>query len=69
MTVLAHTLARAVYSMLKREVVFDLATFLQREGRRVGEPAASLGHDGRSLATVLYNDASTNAPEHIGPLP
>jgi len=29
LTVLAHKLARAVYSMLKREVVFDLATFLQ----------------------------------------
>ena len=29
LTVLAHKLARAVYSMLKREVVFELATFLQ----------------------------------------
>ena len=29
LTVLAHKLARAVYYMLKREVVFDLATFLQ----------------------------------------
>jgi transposase len=29
LTVLAHKLARAVYSRLKREVVFDLATFLQ----------------------------------------
>ena len=29
LTVLAHKLARAVSSMLKREVVFDLATFFQ----------------------------------------
>ena len=72
MTVLAHKLARAVYDMLKRRVVFDLDTFLQSEGRRAGEPAASLGHDGRSLATVLCHEApraSTNAHEHIGTLP
>ncbi len=72
LTICAHKLARAVYDMLQREGVFDLATFLQREGRSVGEPAASLGHDGRSLATVLSNDAlpaSTNAHEHRGPLP
>src|SRR5437773_11548479 len=29
LTVLAHKLARAVYYMLKRRVVFDLDTFLQ----------------------------------------
>ena len=46
--VLAHKLARAVYSMLKRDVVFALDIFLQREGRGAGEPAAYLGHDGRA---------------------
>jgi transposase len=30
LTVLAHQLARAVYCMLKRDVVFDLDIFLQR---------------------------------------
>src|SRR5262249_48565252 len=30
LTVLAHQLARAVYSMLQRRVAFDLKTFLQR---------------------------------------
>jgi transposase len=40
LTVLAHKLARAVYDMLKRGVAFDLNTFLQSEGRGVGEPAA-----------------------------
>jgi transposase len=72
LTVLAHKLARAVYYMLKRRVAFDLHTFLQREGRGAGEPAASLGHDGGSLVPVLCNDAllaSTNAPEHLGALP
>jgi hypothetical protein len=48
LTVLAHKLARAVYDLLKRDVVFDLNIFLQREGRGVGEPAASRGHDGRA---------------------
>ena len=71
-TVLAHTLARAVYSMLKRGVVYDRDPFLQSEGRGAGEPAASLGHDGLSLAPVLCNSApraSTNAHEHRGTLP
>jgi transposase len=40
LTVLAHKLARAVYYMLKRRVVFDLDTLLQSEGRGAGEPAA-----------------------------
>jgi transposase len=48
LTVLAHKLARAIYDMLKRDMVFDLDTFLQSYGRGVGEPAASLGHDGRA---------------------
>ena len=48
LTVLAHTLARAVYDMLKRDVVFDIDLFLQSEGRGAGEPAVSRGHDGRA---------------------
>jgi transposase len=44
LTVLAHKLARAVYHLLKRRGAFDLKTFLQSEGREVGEPAAELGH-------------------------
>jgi hypothetical protein len=48
LTVLAHTLARAVYEMLKRDVVFALDILLQREGRGVGAPAASRGHAGRA---------------------
>jgi len=72
LTVLAHKLARAVYDMLQRRVGFDLDTFLQSSGRRAGEPAASLGHHGCSLTTVLGHEApraSTNAPEHIGTVP
>src|SRR5262245_29491890 len=58
--------------MLKRAVVFDLATFLQREGRGGGEPAAELGHEGLSRALVLCPEAlraSPNAHEHLGTLP
>jgi transposase len=72
LTVLAPKLARAVYDRLKRRVVFALDTFLQSEGRRASEPAASLGHDGCSLTTVLCHKApraSLNAHEHIGTLP
>jgi hypothetical protein len=72
LTVLAHQLARAVYDMLKRGVVFDLDKCLQSSRGGASEPAASLGHDGLSLATVLCNNtpsASTNAHEHIGPWP
>src|SRR5215470_3617952 len=47
LTSLAHQLARAVYDMLQRRVVFELNTFLQISGRGAGAPAASLGHNGR----------------------
>jgi transposase len=40
LTVLAHKLARAVYSMLLRDTVFEIDTFLNGDGSRVGEPAA-----------------------------
>ena len=72
LTVLAHKLARAVYSMLQREGVCDRATLLQSEGRSGGEPAADLGHAGRSLAPVRCPEAriaSPNAHEHLGALP
>jgi transposase len=49
LTILAHKLARAVYDMLKRGVVFDGDTLLRSSGRGVGEPVASLGHTGGSL--------------------
>jgi hypothetical protein len=58
--------------MLKRVVVFDLATLLQSEGRGVGEPAAALGHAGLSLAIVLCPEAliaSPHAPEPRGAWP
>jgi hypothetical protein len=40
LTVLAPKLARAVYDLLTRDVVFNLDIVLQREGRGGGEPAA-----------------------------
>ena len=51
------------------EVVFDLETFLYGERSGAGEPAASLGHHGRSQATVLCNAgllASLIVHEHRG---
>jgi transposase len=40
LTILAHQLARAVYSLLKRQRAFDLDTFLQGCGRGAGTLAA-----------------------------
>lgn len=40
LTVLAHTLARAVYDLLKRGTAFDLDKFLHEEWSRAGEPDA-----------------------------
>jgi transposase len=49
LSLLAHTLGRAVYFMLKRKVAFDMEMFLQTEGSRAGEPGASLDSSGMSL--------------------
>jgi transposase len=72
LTVLAHKLARAVYSMLQRGTAFDMDKFLHGEGSEAGEPAASLGHHGISLTTVLCHDAppasaNANAPRGAWP--
>lgn len=48
-TILAHTLARAVYNMGKRQTAFDLQQFLQAYGRGVGELHASLDSQGLNL--------------------
>ena len=66
LTVLAHKLARAVYSMLQRGVGFALNTFFHGEGSGAGEPAASLGHHGRSLATVLGKAGFPGVDERLG---
>jgi transposase len=49
LTALAHTLARAVYDMCKRDTAFDMRTFLHESWSGVGEPVASLDHYGLSL--------------------
>jgi Transposase IS116/IS110/IS902 family len=72
LTVLAPNLARAVSDRLNRGVGFDLDKFFHRSRGGADEPAASLGDDGLSLATVRCHHtprASTNAHEHIGPVP
>ena len=40
LTILAHQWARAVYSMLTRDTVFEMDRFLHGYGSRGGEPAA-----------------------------
>jgi transposase len=55
LTLLAHTLARAVSSMLQRQTAFDLETFLHGEGRGAGELQASLDSHGMHL---LHNARS-----------
>jgi hypothetical protein len=54
LTILAHTLARAVYDMLKRDTAFALDTCLRESWSRAGEPAASLAADGISLAVECW---------------
>jgi Transposase IS116/IS110/IS902 family len=55
LTLLAHKLARVVYSMLTRDTVFDLDNFLNGSGSRAGEPAASLDTHGISLNDRPWN--------------
>jgi transposase len=66
LTVLAHKLARAVYDMLKRGTAFDMDKFLQGSGSGAGEPAASLGHHGVSLTTVLGKGGPSCVCERSG---
>ena len=47
-TLLAQTLARAVYARLKRQVACDTETFCQRAGRGAEEPEASLANPGHA---------------------
>jgi hypothetical protein len=68
-TVLAHTLARAVYDMLKRHMAFDQERCFQRQGRGAGEPGASLETPGMNLPDALDMAefmASWNAQARIG---
>ena len=53
LTILAHKLARAVSSMLRRGTVFEMDTFFKGYGSRAGEPAASLDTYGINLQLVL----------------
>jgi hypothetical protein len=51
LTVLAHKVARAVSSMVWRDTGFEMATVLNGDGSRAGEPAASLATPGISLTS------------------
>ena len=49
LTILAHTLARAVYDRLQRQTAFELDTFLHGSGRGAGELQASRDSHGMHL--------------------
>src|SRR5438093_9716808 len=69
LTILAHTLARAVYDRLKRHTAFAMAQFLHSEGSRAGEPDASLAPQGMSLARASVTScvtASLHAKVRLG---
>ena len=69
LSILAHTLGRAVYCMRKRQVAFDMHLFLQSSGSRVGEPGASLDTTGRSLKRACSKPAlaaALNAKARLG---
>jgi transposase len=69
LSILAHTLGRAVYCMLKRQVAFDLERFLQTSGSRAGEPGASRDAYGMSLKRECSKPslaASLNARACLG---
>jgi transposase len=46
LTILAHTLARAVSYMLKRKTAFAIDSFLRTSGSRASEPGVSLATEG-----------------------
>ena len=58
-TILAHTLARAVYSMLTRDTVFEMASFRNGDGSSAGAPAASLDTHGSSLTYRPWQSSTT----------
>jgi hypothetical protein len=71
LSLLAHTLGRAVYCMRKRKEACARRIFLQTSGSRAGEPGASLAikgmrlHRARSLSDVT---ASVHATACRGPV-
>jgi hypothetical protein len=71
LSILAHTLGRAVSCMRKRQGAFDMGMFLQTSGRRAGEPGASRAIKGMRLnrARALSDlTASVNATACLGRL-
>jgi hypothetical protein len=69
LSILAHTLGRAVYFMRKRQVAFDMEMFLQTSGSRADEPGASLDAEGMSLSRAYAKPApaaSLHAKARLG---
>jgi len=71
LTGLAHTLARAVYDMRKRDTVFDRQKCLNGSWSGAGEPNASLDAHGLSLASgalmISLRQRTRRSPEALWP--
>jgi hypothetical protein len=71
LSILAHTLARAVYSMLKRKMAVDMEICLQTSGSRAAEPGAYLDtqRDEPDMSVLTSSlTASVNAKRRLGPV-
>ena len=71
LSMLAHTLGRALYCRRTRQVACAMAIVLQTYGSRAGEPSASLDSSGRSLERACAQPApaaSWNAKARLGRL-
>jgi hypothetical protein len=66
-TLRAHKLARAVSSMLTRQVAFERETCFPRAGRGAEEPEASLDNQGVNLPEALERAAGTASVHAHGP--
>jgi hypothetical protein len=65
---LAHTVARAVYPRLLRQVACDTEPYCQRSGRGAAEPVASLDTPGRPLSKALAQAACTASVNAQAPM-
>jgi transposase len=70
LTILAHTLARAVYDMLKRQTAFAIDLFLRASRSSAGAPEVSLAPQrhapASSVLTVLFGGVVARHGVHVG---
>jgi hypothetical protein len=67
LSLLAQTLGRAVYALLKRQRAWDMAVFLRPYGSRVGEPGAALDTPGMRRTRAASPGSLTASVTAAGP--